>query len=33
MAGNLADFVLIDKDGAVKRGSEIDITARRRLCG
>ncbi len=24
MAGNLADFVLIDKDGAVKRGSEID---------
>ncbi|STU58410.1 pullulanase [Klebsiella pneumoniae subsp. ozaenae] len=24
MAGNLADFVLIDKDGAWKRGSEID---------
>lgn len=24
MAGNLADFVLIDKDGAVKKGSEID---------
>ncbi|MEX0447161.1 pullulanase-type alpha-1,6-glucosidase [Xenorhabdus sp. SGI246] len=24
MAGNLADFVMIDKDGAVKTGSEID---------
>ncbi|EMJ4788013.1 pullulanase-type alpha-1,6-glucosidase [Klebsiella oxytoca] len=24
MAGNLADFVMIDKDGAVKKGSEID---------
>lgn len=24
MAGNLADFILIDKDGAVKKGSEID---------
>ncbi len=34
MAGNLADFVLIDKDGAVKRGSEIDYNgAPGRLCG
>ncbi|TQI80016.1 pullulanase-type alpha-1,6-glucosidase [Serratia fonticola] len=24
MAGNLADFLLIDKDGAVRKGSEID---------
>ncbi|WP_375055065.1 pullulanase-type alpha-1,6-glucosidase [Zobellella sp. DQSA1] len=24
MAGNLADYVMIDKDGAVKKGSEID---------
>lgn len=24
MAGNLADFLLIDKDGALKKGSEID---------
>ncbi|MDE9456228.1 hypothetical protein, partial [Xenorhabdus bovienii] len=24
MIGNLADFVMIDKDGAVKKGHEID---------
>lgn len=32
MAGNLADFVMIDKDGAVKKGSEIDYNGARRLC-